>query len=458
MSDNKLVKKMSFWHIWALGVGAVVGDGIFLMVAQGAQAAGPAASVSYLLGGVMIMIVCMVISEMAVGMPGAGSLHTWSKRVLGPVYGVLAGLCEVSMNIVFLGSVSIAAGAISNYFFQWTGNSNTSAIIWAVLILTIVVGIALCGGEITGKAQLGLVILLVGIMAAFAIGGLASGKIASGNYQPFAPFGAGGIWIAMGMGIYAYMGPLTLLSAGGEVKEIRHLPKAMFWAFVTFLTLYTTAIVVMIGLVNYQGYGSMESPFTVAAGYIFGSAAGIIVNFAAWIAAVTSLIGEIFCASRLLFGMAEDGALPKFFGKLNKRKVPWAGLLFAYVIALGIIVIGNLRALESFYLMIGILGCVVGTVTIIISVISSLLYKRRFPEEWKALPWHLPMRKVMFPLAFIGCGMILYSLFSSSPTVIPYSIGFIALLVIFYKLYSAKGMKKVEQARAAGSTAMFPGS
>jgi len=206
MSDNKLVKKMSFWHIWALGVGAVVGDGIFLMVAQGAQAAGPSAALSYLLGGLLIMVVCMVISEMAVGMPGAGSLHTWSKRLLGPVYGMLAGLCEVSMNVIFLGSVSIAAGAISNYFFMWTNNTSTSAIIWAVLLLTAVLLIALAGGEITGRAQLILVIVLVGIMAAFAISGLFSGKIQSQNYKPFAPFGINGIWVAMGMGIYAYMG------------------------------------------------------------------------------------------------------------------------------------------------------------------------------------------------------------------------------------------------------------
>lgn len=443
MGENKLVKKMSFWHIWALGVGSVVGDGIFLMAASGGQVAGPAAAVSYLVAGLLLMAVCMVISEMAVGMPGAGSLYEWSKRILGSTWGVLAAFGEALMNVIFLGSVSLATGAISNYFFMWTENETVSAIIWALLILTVITVIALLGGEITGGAQLILVIALVGIMAAFAIGGILSGKIDTANYTPFMPFGVKGMWVALGMGVYAYMGPLSLVTAGGEVKKITDLPKAMFWAFVTFLALYTAAILVTFGLQNWQNYGQMESPFTAAAALLFGKAAGFVVNFGAWLAVVTCLIGEIFCASRLLYGMSEDNTVPKAFGKLNKNGAPYVGILVSYVVAVILIIIGSIGAFGAFYVMLANVGTVAGTLGMLVSVTAAWQYKKKFAEEWKNLPWHLPMRNLMFILAYVGIAIILYSLLCDIPTLI-WSAVLVALLLVFYYCYAKPHQAKAD--------------
>ena len=89
-SGDSLNKKMGFWQIWALGVGAVVGDGIFLMVASGAEQAGPSCVIAYAIAGLMLMCVCMNATELAVGMPVAGSMHDWSKRVLGPRWGAVS--------------------------------------------------------------------------------------------------------------------------------------------------------------------------------------------------------------------------------------------------------------------------------------------------------------------------------------------------------------------------------
>ncbi len=444
MNENGLAKKLKFWHLWALCVGAVVGDGIFLYIAKGASAAGPAASVSYLTAGVLIMIVCMVISEMAVGMPGAGSIHTWSKRMLGPVWGTMAGLCEIIMNIIFLGAVSLAAGALTNYFFMIGDDPAISAVIWAVIWLTLILTIALLGGEITGKAQLGLVILLAGVMLAFAVLGAFSGKINPANYEPFAPFGVSGMWIAMGAAIYAYLGPIAILTSGDEVEKITDLPKAMFWGFVTFLALYTAAIVVMVGLIPYTEYDSMESPFTAAAAFVFGDAAGFIMNFTAWIAAVTCLVAEIFCSSRLLFGMSKDGAVPKKFSLVSKRKVPWFGLVFSYAVALIIIVIGSIGALGNLYGLLATLGSVAGTVCLTLSVISSTRYKKMFPEEYSKLPWKLPARSLLIVISYIGIAAMLFALFSADPMLLVPSGIFLLVIVAFYHLYSKKKMESNE--------------
>lgn len=438
MAENKLVRKLTFWHIWAIGVGSVVGDGIFVLIAQGAQAGGPSSVLAYAVGGLLMMVIMVAISSLAVGMPSAGSLHTWSARILGPSYGTVSGLAYTAMNVIFLGSVAIANGAVSNYFFQWTESAALSAAIWAIILVTLVALVALKGGEFTGRAQLILVATLTFIMILFSIFGAISGKIDTQNYKPFMPFGLMGFWAALGMGIYAYMGPLSLLTAGSEVKKITDLPKAMIWSFITFLIMYSAAMLVMLGLVPFGNYASLESPFTVAAEFAFGGAAGIVMNLAAWIAAFTCLVGEMFAASRLLFGMSEEGVVPKSFSKLNKNNVPSTGIIFSWTVAIILILIGNISVLENFYLKLAMVACELGATSWVISLVASYLYPKRFPDEWNALPWHMPVRKITLPVAFIGWAVIMFALYQSDPGSFIYFLVALVLLVIFYNAYSKK--------------------
>ena len=444
-NNNNLAKKLTFWHVWALGVGAVVGDGIFVMVGNGAEAAGPAAVLSYLVAGLLLMCVCMVCCELAVGMPVAGSLHAWSKRMLGPAFGTVAALCNATMNTVFLGSVGLATGRISNYFFMWVDDPGLSSLIWSVLLLTIVLLVAMSGGEVTGKTQLGLIVVLVGIMVAFAVLGIASGKIQRENYEPFAPFGAPGIIACIGMAVYSYMGPMSLLTTSEEIKDIRNLPKAMFWAFVTILVIYTIAIAVALGLVDYKTYGQIASPFTQAAEFAFGGAAGFAINFGAWIAAVTCLVGEIFTVSGLLFGMGREGVVPEGFTKLNKRQVPYRGLLLAYIVGIILIFVEFFGVFPNFYVMLANVASGLGATTMLLSVISTVQYQRKFPEEYRSLAWHMPAKGLVVVLALIGLAIIFYALFAADLLLFAFYIGTLAVLCLFHHFYSKPNSAKITQ-------------
>lgn len=444
MEESGLMKKMTFWHVWAIGVGAVVGDGIFYLVGQGASTAGPASAFSYMLAGVVMMIIMLAMCEMPIGMPSAGSIHLWSRRIQGPGYGTVAGLSYTLMNITFLGSVSIANGIVSNYFFQWTENAALSAAIWAILLLLVVTAISAAGAAIAGKAQFILVAILTSVMLIFAVSGIVSGRIDPANYSPFSPFGISGFMAATGLGLYAYMGPLALLTTGGEVKDIKVLPKAMFWAFVTFLVLYTSSMLVMLGLVNYGEFSSLESPFTYAAAQVWGGYAGLIMNFAAWIAAFTCLVGEMFASSRLLYGMALEGALPQSFTKLTtKSRVPIVTILISLAIAIGLVIMANLGALASAYVTISMTGVGMGIVCWFITLMSAMKYKSKFPKEWSKLVWHLPapIRTPMFVLAIIGVFATFYMVFSSDPIAIVYVVACTALMLIFFFAYSKSRMK-----------------
>lgn len=445
MSDNTLNKKMGFWQVWALGVGAVVGDGIFLMVANGAAVAGPACVIAYTIAGLMLMAVCMSAAELAVGMPVAGSMHDWSKRVLGPRWGVLAAFGNIAMDVIFLGCVGLGTGYITNYFYQFGSNPDVSAMIWSIIFLAIVWIVTLLGGDVTGKTQLGLIIVLVGVMVIFTVGGLISGKIDPANFEPFSPFGGKGIILAIIAGTYAYMGPLSLLATAGEVKDVKVLPRAMFWAFITIIVLYAAAILVALGLVYYGDYSTMASPFTMAAEFAFGGAAGMVINMAAWIACITCLIGEIFAVSRLLYGMAGHGVVPKVFGKTNKKGVPWAGLTLGFVIGVVLSMLAISESLGNVYVLLANNACSCGILCLIIVTIASYVYKKKFPEEYAALPWKIKCKTPIFIVALIGCAILAYSAFMASIGTMIFIVAFVIIVLVYYQVYAKPRAEKTEK-------------
>ena len=197
-------------------------------------------------------------------------------------------------------------------------------------------------------------------------------------------------------------------------------------------------------LAIYSQYSTMESPFTTAATYVFGDFAGLVINIAAWIAAVTCLIGEIFSVSRLTHGMAVEKALPPVLAKVDKKGNPYVGVIFGYIVAVIIVLIGSVEALENFYLTIATLGSVAGTLNMTICLIASFLYKRKFPEEWANLCWHMPLRKITYPLAFIGCIALFISLYAGAISALIPSVIFVALIILFYLFYSSKHIDKTE--------------
>ena len=87
-----LERSLGFWQIWAIGVGSVVGDGIFLYLGEGISLAGPSSLVAFFIAGVMQMFVMLAMGEIAVGMPAAGAMSVWVEKYLGKFWGLLSGL------------------------------------------------------------------------------------------------------------------------------------------------------------------------------------------------------------------------------------------------------------------------------------------------------------------------------------------------------------------------------
>lgn len=437
--------KLGLKEIWAIGVGSVVGDGIFLLMGAGGAIGGPLALLSYFVAGVLLMCILIALGEMSVGMPAAGALWVWCRRMLGNLAGFISGVSYAAGWVIAGGSVGIAIGKISTGFIQLGSTYEMSVIIWAIIWCTVFAGLNYIGVEMASKTQLYLVLGLVGFMLVFGIVGFLSGKIDYSNYRPFAPFGFGAFFPTLAFGTYAYMGALTLATAGAECKDPKDIPKGLVLASITFLVIYTVSMAAMFGLLNYKEMGVLESPFVTAGMRAFGPGIAFIINIAAWVAAATCLIGGTFySAPRVLYSMAENGILPKKLAELNKNRVPSVAIIWVYIISIILVVIG-FRSPGVAYVALTMLLVFAWMVCEALGIIAGIKYRQKYKAEVEKLPWKQPLYPLFPILGLIGVGVIVYGTFRGAESSLLIGIVFTILLVVYYYAYGKKNLEMVER-------------
>lgn len=426
------LRNMGFWMIWAAGVGAVIGDGIFLLLGQGIQVAGPSAALAFLVAGILQVAMLIGLSEIAVAMPTAGAMTVWVERFMGKWWGFLSGNAFALGWIFAGGATGLAIGRITCYFFP-SLDIDTWTIIFAIFWLTVLAVLNIMGTAIAAKAQLGLVLALVAIMLVFGIIGLKD--IDPANYVPFMPFGFSGFAAAIPLGTYAYMGAVTIATAGSECKKPRDLGRAMVWSGLTFLFVYTLAQLVVEGSVPWQELGMDVSPFTYAAERIFGGWGGVIMNLAAWIAAFTSLLmGTFYSTSRIFYQNAIEGMMPKLFGYLHpKTRTPIYGILVIYFISVAACVIGIVNP-DFLYVTLSTQTVVSWIVSWGLALLAAVMFRMKAKDEIVKAGFKQPLYPLFPIIGFIGCIYVLYLSFSGGvaiPTLTATAV-WVALFAAYY--------------------------
>ena len=256
------------------------------------------------------------------------------------------------------------------------------------------------------------------------------------------PNGVSSLLPAIAFGTYAYMGALTLTTSGSEVRNPKDLPRALWASSITFLVIYTIAMAAMLGLVPYSELSVSESPFTKAAEVAFGTSAAYLLNFAAWLAAATCLIGgTLYAAPRLLYSMGEDKILPRSFANVHdKFKTPHIAIVFTWIVSIILVLIGYKNP-DVVYIHLSLLLVFAWVVSWFISLISAIQYRRKYPEEIKNLTWKQPLYPLFPILGIIGVVIIFYGTFQGAATSVGIGIAYVVVLTIYYIAYGKKRME-----------------
>jgi len=331
---KKLSKELGLIDVFAICTGAMISSGFFLLPGLAAAKAGPAAILSYVLAGVLVLPAMLSMSELATAMPRAGGSYFFISRSLGPMFGTIDGVGDW---LAILFKSSFALIGIGAYLSLYIGLSITEiAVIGGILFMVM----NLIGTKETSGLQIGMVSILVVILAAFILRGAHS--VQPENLRPFMPFGQESILATSGFVFVSFIGLTKVASISEEVRNpSRNIPLGMILSLITAIAVYALGVWIVIGVVPASElYGSM-TPVADAARIFSGKTGVILISIAAILAFATTGNAGIMSASRYLLAMGRDRVIPHSFSRLTRFRTPKNAILTTTAIILMIVVLAN---------------------------------------------------------------------------------------------------------------------
>ena len=307
-----LVRELGLTEALAIGLGTMIGAGIFVLSAIAAQRAGPAAALSYVAAGLICLPIAMTVSELATGMPRAGGSYHLISRALGPVAGAVVGPGN------WLG-LTFATGfyliGFAQYVAYFLPLPTWATALGAGLFFTF---LNYGGAKLSGQVQNLIVVLLVLILALFVGRGLFN--VDPQLHQPFVPYGWGAVIANVGLIIVSFTGFEKISTIAEEIKRPeRNLPLAIVGSVIIATILYGAILYVATGILSYQTIADFQAPLVEAANR-FMSVVGIAgMSLAALLATASSANAAIMASSRINFAMGRDRILPGWFNEIHPR-------------------------------------------------------------------------------------------------------------------------------------------
>lgn len=443
---HRLKKILGPFDLTALGLGAIIGMGVFVLTGVAAALyAGPGVIFSFVVAGLASGLAALVYAELAAAVPVAGSAYTFAYATFGEFTAWLVGWNLVLEYVVAAGAVSIGWSGYFVSLLQSAGINipphltsspfaggvvNLPAMIIAILVTTLIIS----GTQHSAVANKLIVALKVGVLLLFII--LGARHVDPGNWVPFLPFGIPGIFHGAAIIFFAFIGFDAVSTAAEEVKNPRRdLPVGIIASLALATLLYVSVAVVLTGMVRYPLLNN-PSPMAYAllsAGLRWGSA----LTAVGALAGLTSvMLVTMYGQSRIFFAMSRDGLLPPIFSWVHPRlKTPVPDSLFIGAV---VTVIGALLPIQIVAELANI-----GTLTAFMAVSGGHLILQRtrpdLPRPFKvpASPW--------IPLASLGAS--LYLAFNLPPLtwlrmLIWVALGTVVYFVYGYSQSKLKGMEK----------------
>ncbi|MGF6381376.1 APA family basic amino acid/polyamine antiporter [Paraburkholderia atlantica] len=425
-----LSKTLGATSITAMGIGAIIGAGIFVLTGTAAaQFAGPAITLSFILGGIACAFVGLCYSELAAMLPVCGSSYTYTYATLGELFAWIIGwdlILEYAMGaatvavgwsgyiVSLLRNVGIdipptLAAAPGTIVKLADGSTVTGVInLPAVVIIAILTTLLVLGTKESARLNNVMVAVKLTVVVAFIAIGLFF--IKPEHWHPFIPantgqfgsFGMSGILRGSAVVFFAFIGFDAVSTAAQEARQPqRDMPIGILGSLVICTVLYILVAAVLTGLVPYTEL-NVPDPIAKGVDTIGLTWFAILIKIGALTGLTTVILVLLYGQSRIFFTMSQDGLLPHFFAKVHLRlHTPY----------LSQILIGTVVAIVSALTPIGVLGEMVsiGTLFAFVLVCGAVIYLRRSDSE-AARPFRAPGVPVVPVLGILFCLLLMVGL------------------------------------------------
>lgn len=338
----------------SIGVGIMVGAGIFVFPGIASGQAGPAAILSFLLAGIIALIVALCTAELATAMPASGGGYYFVSRTFGPFWGMLIGVGQW-LGLVFASAFYLYGfGSYLLDLLKEIGYQPGDPIILiglaTALLLTF---INILGTKGAGKLQNNVVLVLTGILTLLFMYGVlqALGIIGEASLpKPFAPMGYSPVFGVSALIFTSYLGFVQIATMGGEIiNPQRNLPRALVGSVLIVLVLYFLALFVTNSVLTVDQLKDLgETAIVEVARGLIGDIGALIVLFAGLLATFSSANASILSSSRTIFALSKDGLVPEWISAIHERfGTPHRALFLVGLPIAGILFVGNLEVLAE---------------------------------------------------------------------------------------------------------------
>ncbi len=394
-----------------IALGTAVGTGLFYGSTSTIALAGPAVSLSYLIGGIIIFLIVRMLGEMSVEEPVSGSFSYYAGKYWGKFPGFLAGWNYWFLYIIVSMAELTAVGIYLQYWFpdlpQWVG---------ALICLIIITAINLITVSAYGEIEFWMALIKISAIIFMIILGtyliLTDARPFPDNFSNlwvhggFFPHGIWGMMISIVPVLFSFGGiELIGITAGETENPEKTIPRAINQVIYRILIFYVGTMLVLMTLWPWDEVGTQASPFVQIFENVGVQTAANILNFVVLTAAVSVYNSAIYSNSRMLFSLAENSSAPKFLTKLSSNRVPVNGILISSGITLLAVILNYIFPGQIFmYLLSIVTGAVVISWAMI--VLTHLKFRARCTRTPKFKALFFPFANYLC-LAFLAGVIIL---------------------------------------------------
>ena len=451
--EATFARDLGLFDATMIGVGAMIGAGIFVLTGIAAGESGPASILTFALNGAVTLLTAFAYAELASAIPRAGGGYSFVRMAFPGAVGFTAGWMlwfayTVACSLYALGFAGYFWELFLKYFPVVTGGvlgaigEHTGVLLVTVLIGALFTRLNARGAEVTGKTENYLTVSKIIILGIFIFYGIrrvmGDPPAAREQFEPFFPMGGSGVLVAMGLTFIAFEGYDLIATVAEEIKDPeRNIPRATFICLAITVTIYILILFVSLGAVqppdmkSWEFLGAFGETAIVRAAEDFMPAFGVaVIVFGGLLATMSALNATVMAASRVAFSMGRDKWLPKEVARIDpKRRTPVVA-----IVVTGIVLIA--MALTLPLEVIGSAASLIFLLTFALVNLSVIVLRRKAPEIPRR--YKVPFYPVVPILGIVLNVFLALYQFTFQPLAWFVTAGWIALGLIFYFTYSEK--------------------
>ena len=433
-----------------IGVGAMIGAGIFVLTGLAAGEAGPASILSFALNGLVTLITAFAYAELASAIPRAGGGYSFVRMAFPGATGFVTGWM---LWFAYTVACSLYALGFGGYFWELflkyvpgladsihsVFGEHSVVLVVTAFIASVFIWLNMRGAEVTGKTENILTLAKIAILSVFIFFGLSQvfsePTQSIENFTPFFPKGLGGVLVAMGLTFIAFEGYDLIATVAEEIKNPeKNIPRATFISLGITIIIYLLILFVSLGAINggeptWEFLGRYKETAIVRAAEAFMPAIGVgLIVFGGLLSTMSALNATVMAASRVAFSMGRDLWLPPRMSKIHStRRTPYIAV---FVTGFILIIMAVTLPIEA----VGSAASLIFLLTFAMVNLSLIALRRKYPEIPRK--YRVPFYPFLPILGFVlNIFLALYQ-FNFQPIAWFVTIGWIAVgLLLYYAVF-----------------------